>query len=361
MDVYLKPDPDATGASPAVTEDDIYEDTGDLEFNTDPDYEVLYLARIPKYLWQTWANLDDDTEINLGTIRITRDPVTGKDNMGILLRPDLPFHKEVPKEYEADLSKMSTKNTYIFSEQDLPGFKSKTKQKFNLASANMPARLTRPQQERADRGKFDKDKQRFTPYVKKIPKKTTLVGTVKHEVNCAPVVNAESERILAERTLEALKPKSLTARAENVNQLSSGYLHQGTAAANSSFGSFIKTGKAVKQDNRVARIQRNALFDRIFSVFRQFKYCSMKVMRERVLQPEAYIREALEEIADLSKSGPFAMNWSLKPENLKGLDAAYADANGVAPGGPEGVEDSDMGDIDDDDDDDDDVKMEDVL
>lgn len=122
---------------------------------------------------------------------------------------------------------------------------------------------------------------------------------------------------------------------------------------------YQKTGKASKQDNRVARIERNALFDRIFAVFRQFKYCSMKVMRERVRQPEAYIREALEEIADLSKSGPFAMNWSLKPENLKGLDIAYATEN-IAPGGPEG-DDSDMGDIEDEDEDDDNVKMEDVL
>lgn len=88
----------------------------------------------------------------------------------MLLRSDLPFHKQVPKEYDLNLSEGGpSKNTYIFSEQDLPGFKSKTRAKFDLASANMPARLTRPQPDRSDKARFDKDKQRFTPYVKKIP------------------------------------------------------------------------------------------------------------------------------------------------------------------------------------------------
>lgn len=70
--VYLKPDPETAGASPAaLTDDDIYEDTGDLEFNQDPAYQNIILARVPKYLWQVWSELDDDTEIQLGTVRVT--------------------------------------------------------------------------------------------------------------------------------------------------------------------------------------------------------------------------------------------------------------------------------------------------
>jgi transcription initiation factor TFIIF subunit beta len=69
-DVVIKPDPEAAGASSsAFAEDDIYEDAGDLEFNTDPKYQKLYLARLPKYIWDNWHNLDDDAEILLGTIR----------------------------------------------------------------------------------------------------------------------------------------------------------------------------------------------------------------------------------------------------------------------------------------------------
>jgi transcription initiation factor TFIIF subunit beta len=66
----IKPDPETQGASPgAFSEDDIYEDAGDLEFNTDPKFQTLYLARVPKYIWDAWSKLDDDAEIQIGTIR----------------------------------------------------------------------------------------------------------------------------------------------------------------------------------------------------------------------------------------------------------------------------------------------------
>lgn len=87
----------------------------------------------------------------------------------------------------------------------------------------------------------------------------------------------------------------------------------------------------------------------------------MKNFRERLRQPEAYIRETLETIADLSKSGTYAMTWSLKPENLTASEQAYGLLAPELSGGLDGADDSDMGDIDGEDEDDDNVKMEDVL
>lgn len=71
----------------------------------------------------------------------------------MLLSSDLAAHQSIPKEYDLDIQNESTKNTYLFTEKDLPGFKSRANAKFDLASANMPSRLTRP-------AKVDK------PYVK---------------------------------------------------------------------------------------------------------------------------------------------------------------------------------------------------
>jgi len=84
-DVLVKPDPEATGASPsAFAEEDIYEDAGDLEFNTDPKYQKLYLARVPKYIWDNWHKLDDDAEIHLGTIRMSSE-TNSEGNERVLL------------------------------------------------------------------------------------------------------------------------------------------------------------------------------------------------------------------------------------------------------------------------------------
>jgi len=65
--LQIKQDPDAR--SPGV-EDELEEST-DLDFySKDNDsYNRMYLARLPNYLWKAWSELDDDEEIQIGTIR----------------------------------------------------------------------------------------------------------------------------------------------------------------------------------------------------------------------------------------------------------------------------------------------------
>lgn len=120
--------------------------------------------------------------------------------------------------------------------------------------------------------------------------------------------------------------------------------------------------KATAQDTKTARMPQNELLDRIFQCFREYNYWSMKALRAKLQQPEAYLRETLDKVADMPKSGRFAMHWTLKPE-FKNADYADAD-DGSAPttaGAVDNVDDSDMADLDGEDDDDDDMKMEDVL
>jgi transcription initiation factor TFIIF subunit beta len=104
---------------------------------------------------------------------------------------------------------------------------------------------------------------------------------------------------------------------------------------------------------------QNELLDRIFACFRRYKYWSMKALRSELQQPEAYLRETLEKVAVLAKSGRFATQWSLKPENSVENYAAAEDASAPTMG-LDGVDDSDMADLDDDDEDED-VKFEDVV
>jgi hypothetical protein len=69
--VIIKPDPELDGGSPLGTEDDL-EDAGDLEFydvNSDQGADKMYLARLPHHLFERWEKLDDDAEVQIGTIR----------------------------------------------------------------------------------------------------------------------------------------------------------------------------------------------------------------------------------------------------------------------------------------------------
>jgi transcription initiation factor TFIIF subunit beta len=98
-----------------------------------------------------------------------------KVKLQMLLNSDLPQHQGVPKEYELEVTSETVKKTFIFTEQDLPGYKSRANTKFDPAIANMPARLNRPKPERTrEKQPWDKNK-KYQPYASKgIPSASSL-------------------------------------------------------------------------------------------------------------------------------------------------------------------------------------------
>lgn len=68
-------------------------------------------------------------------------------------------------------------------------------------------------------------------------------------------------------------------------------------------------------ENRTARWPENKLMDELAKCFAMHKYWSIKAFRNKIPQPEAFIRECLEKIAELNRSGPFANHWSLAKGN----------------------------------------------
>lgn len=71
------------------------------------------------------------------------------------------------------------------------------------------------------------------------------------------------------------------------------------------------------QFERMARMPRDQLLDELFRAFQERERWSIKVLRERTQQPEAYLKEVLSEIAFLHRSGEFNGSWELLA-NYKG-------------------------------------------
>lgn len=206
--------------------------------------------------------------------------------------------------------------------------------------------------------------------------RTTLAGRVAHEVNSVPVENEEARRLLAMMTMEAMKPKFFTKFVEDdLSGNRAGFIQPGTVAGMNAFGGFIvschillplprtnqlaqktkgTTAASRPQLSKAARMPQNELLDRIFECFRRYNYWSMKALRAELQQPEVYLRETLEKVAVLAKSGRFATQWSLKPENKL---ANYE--GGVDAAAPINEEESDTG--MDDDEEEEDIKFEDVV
>lgn len=190
--------------------------------------------------------------------------------------------------------------------------------------------------------------------------------------------NEEARQLLAMKTLEAMKPKFFTKFVDDdLSSNRAGFIQPGTVAGMNAFGGFIVSssinallsilytnytaqknkGTATRerpQLSKAARMPQNELLDRIFECFRRYNYWSMKALRAELQQPEVYLRETLEKVAVLAKSGRFATQWSLKPENKL---ANYE--GGVDAAAPTNEEESDTG--MDEDEDDEDIKFEDVV
>ena len=69
QDAQVKPDPDSPNASSGPQlDDDIYEDAGDLNFGGAE--QGVFLTKVPKFLWEKWSKLEDNGELQIGTVRV---------------------------------------------------------------------------------------------------------------------------------------------------------------------------------------------------------------------------------------------------------------------------------------------------
>lgn len=314
------------GAQPA-DEEDLYEDAGDLEFY-DPNaegnrFEAVYLARLPKYLWEGWAKLveglNDDDEVRLGTLRTWQSKDAKgeeKTNLRMLLQPHS-AHQALPMEYDMEVIDKNVQNHFVFSEEDLPGFKAKSKARSEAAAAGIPASLLRAKTEATTERKPYDRRSRFQPYYRKaVPKKTKIFGKIAYDVRVEPVDKREEEKLLERRLFEADHKNTgvqIIGRGSTVKAMQSGTTHA------SKWGdTFIKTSAPLVKPKKgehlkAARIPENELIDLFWKCFAEYQYWSMKALRQRLQQPENYIRQVLNDrqIAVLHKSGPFANHYSL--------------------------------------------------
>ncbi|KAK2591324.1 hypothetical protein QQS21_010977 [Conoideocrella luteorostrata] len=369
---FVKADPEEDKIMPPampMEEDDMFEDAGDLEFydKTTPgnSFETLYLARVPKYMWNSWLQiaerLGDDDEIQIGTLRTWNEPQPDATVEGgtrdvtklrMLLNSNCPEHQSLPREYDLDILDREVKNHFIFSEEDLPGYKAKNKERSEAAAAGIPQSLLRQRQnqgaERTPRP-FDRRARNQPYYRKAIPKRTKVFGKVHYDVRVEPRNIQEEERLLAKQMFEAEHTKT---KLQIISRNSaSSIINPGAAGSATWGGNFIKnaapTVKAKKGEVfKAARIPKNQLLDLIFDCFRQYQFWSMKALRQKLEQPDSYLRQVLEEVAVLHKSGRFA--------NHYGLNDAYKDkaGNDAKEEAAEAVDDGD---------DDENEEMEDVL
>ncbi len=109
-----------------------------------------------------------------------------------------------------------------------------------------------------------------------------------------------------------------------------------------------------KQANKAVRIPENLLLDQIMKCFERFDFWPLRSLKADLNQPEAYLKEVLERVAILTRSGIYVGTYQLQP-SFKDT-TKYNFGNVKAEQAPEVA--SDFGGTDDDEEN---VKMEDVF
>lgn len=314
----------------------IYEESLDLDLNNHK--KRIWLVRLPKFLSEKWKNQENLKGQELGKIRINK-----KDkSIQLILNYDDSTMNEIPHQYDLELTKKVVENEYVFTEQNLKKFQrrvqeladdpEKQKQAF-LRKQEREEELKKKQQQ--IRRKFNKKKfqsrimtdrdgrDRYIPYVKTIPKKTAISGTICHECQVIPSIDDPNYNKIVEQRRLIVK---------NINKPIVTVLDQTLGVTMSNAGlsmrsdtsKFLKIGREKKNSQRAIRIPKKELLDYLFKLFDEYDYWSLKGLKERTRQPEAYLKESLDQVAILVKKGPYALKYTLKTEYKKLKEAERA-------------------------------------
>jgi len=128
--------------------------------------------------------------------------------------------------------------------------------------------------------------------------------------------------------------------------------------AATSFNTFTTAGNRgkppkKKQTEKAVRMSQNELLDALNACFRDYRYNSLKALKQRLRQPEVFIKSSLESIATLVRSGPFNGNYRLNPEHEQLLNIGHETKDQAA-------DEASLDEYDEEDDDDDEADFEDV-
>ncbi len=87
----IKTEDGSAGASPsALSDDDMYEDTGELDMSNP---EKLYLMRLPTWLYERWSTIDSEEPSNLGVVRVQNESDNNRKVQSIFFILPMLFYK----------------------------------------------------------------------------------------------------------------------------------------------------------------------------------------------------------------------------------------------------------------------------
>lgn len=334
MDIKKEDDEEGAAAEHALLLDpeDYLEENESLDMNLGHGGQKVWLVKLPRYLADRWTSRDNLHGQQLGEVKIRQNPgALGRKKLEVkLVLSEQERSEEIPLEYNLLILNTQVKNSFVFSEENLKRF-----QQERTEVGDMPTQPALPELEKngvqKKPNKFFRvqkngsEERKFVPFVKTIPKKTSLTGKIVHDCQITPLKgDSKYSQMLSRRQnigQEKERPK-VTFLTEIPGVVQS---QAGPSLTGKSTSMFLKsTTNKTKGEGRAIRMPKKDLLDLLFRLFEEYEYWSMKGLKERTRQPETYLKESLESIANLIKKGPYTSKYNLKPEYKRLRDAERA-------------------------------------
>ncbi|ODV79674.1 transcription initiation factor IIF, beta subunit [Suhomyces tanzawaensis NRRL Y-17324] len=360
LDIKSNPsEPEDPSHSILSDPEDYLEENESLDMNLTNGAQKIWLVKLPRYLADKWSKTNDLSGKQIATVKIKKNTSGGKLQVKLVLDKK-ESNSDIPQEYDIAMLNTQVRNSYVFSEENLKKFKQELTEvgampeQPELKSIEKRGEFIPPEPEQT--GRFyriqkNDSSEKAIPFVKTIPKKTALAGKICHDCQIVPSKNdSRYSEILSKRqniTQGPARPKvTFLNEIPGVLQANAGPSIRGN---NSSI--FLKSNHNKRNaEGRAIRMPKKDLLDLLFRLFEEYEYWSMKGLKERTRQPESYLKESLDSIANLIKKGPYTSKYNLKPEYRRLRDAERAvrlglDANADDNDNKDDEDDDDMEDV----------------
>lgn len=306
----IKLDPATEGTDMSQVEE--FEEDTDLYLPVDQ--PPAWLVKVPDHLWAAWNDIyktaADAEPIEIGKMRVYNQK-EGESVMDqkiqIRLNAGVPQHQDLPKNYTIAMKTEKYSNTVVFSEKDLPGHQPR-RDVVGRQRAHLKPQGIQPKSER-----YGNNTTKPGSYRTAIPKQTALAPIIQHVADAVPIEDASFDA-WEEKSYKALmQPKSKTRIFQGIDR----GMHPGTRN-NATFTLTSRVpgtaGRKAPPKEKAVRMSEKDLLDRIYKCFQKYRYWSLKALKLELKQPETFIKQMLEGVAYLVRSGDFAMNYKLKDE-----------------------------------------------
>jgi transcription initiation factor TFIIF subunit beta len=143
-----------------------------------------------------------------------------------------------------------------------------------------------------------------------------MLGQIKAEFTCTPRDNDEYRRIRAAKE-EAEKAKH--SKYTLISGAEAAILHTKSMKDHQFDTGAAKLDRKKAQENKATRMDENELIDALAGLFRKFRFWPLASLKKELNQPADYLKQTLQKIGTLIKTGQAANHWTLNDTYLESL------------------------------------------